>query len=509
MFDPLTRWRAASLVQQAITGRTIRGVVPIERTGLQLVTEGVRVSIDTVPNGGVVLISETAPARLKGGRGVWPEFVAATDNALHGQVCLAMRFAPSADAIEWSTERARLVTLVDRHGRAAIWLESVDGPARQFPPGVSVVVPPEESFLSDFAPYLERLERSIATHHHESDDQLAIALQTEWPELRTRSRKLLVEHRFDPPVLAAAELEYRYQQARQQALIGARAQTLSERIASERARASRALSALLREEHQATPASEFRQRADALLAAGPHARRGEHTIVVPDLYREEHWIEVSIDPPGASVPEIAERLYGKARKQERGQRARAARREELQARIDGLDRCPLQADQPVTSERLDEIEQALIRLGISAATDQPAWSDRSGRRQQGADASAPRAFRSPSGYEVLVGRNAQQNDRITFRVAEPDDYWFHVKSYGGAHVLLRVAGARDVESRDLVFAAQLAAAHSQAPRGAKVDVHVCRRKHLARPKPGKPGQVLVKRGGTELRVEAVAPPANS
>ena len=41
-----------------------------------------------------------------------------------------------------------------------------------------------------------------------------------------------------------------------------------------------------------------------------------------------------------------------------------------------------------------------------------------------------------SGVKYAFGRNAMQNDYLTFRLADKNHYFFHIKDYAGAHVIL-------------------------------------------------------------------------
>ncbi len=95
---------------------------------------------------------------------------------------------------------------------------------------------------------------------------------------------------------------------------------------------------------------------------------------------------------------------------------------------------------------------------------------------------------SPSGYEVLVGHSAKENNRITFNIARHNDTFFHVRDYPGAHVILRNHGEPITED-DIVFCAQLARKFSRA-RGDSVDVSYTSVKYI-RPIPGKPGKVIL------------------
>ena len=38
---------------------------------------------------------------------------------------------------------------------------------------------------------------------------------------------------------------------------------------------------------------------------------------------------------------------------------------------------------------------------------------------------------------ILYGKNASSNNELTFKVANKDDYYLHIKDYHGAHVIIR------------------------------------------------------------------------
>jgi len=99
------------------------------------------------------------------------------------------------------------------------------------------------------------------------------------------------------------------------------------------------------------------------------------------------------------------------------------------------------------------------------------------------------------GFEILVGRGDAENDRLTFDVAEPRDFWLHCAGPAGSHVVVRNPDALDELPRSVIErAAELAAWFSKA-RGArgKVEVHLCRVADVKKPRGFSPGEVLLKR----------------
>lgn len=99
------------------------------------------------------------------------------------------------------------------------------------------------------------------------------------------------------------------------------------------------------------------------------------------------------------------------------------------------------------------------------------------------------------GFEVIVGRNARENDRVTFGLARPRDLWLHASGYAGSHVVIRTPESGDAAPKSVIEkAAAHAAWHSKArnARG-KVEVHVCRAGDVRKPRGVPAGTVELRR----------------
>ncbi|HEY6102298.1 MAG TPA: NFACT family protein [bacterium] len=118
-----------------------------------------------------------------------------------------------------------------------------------------------------------------------------------------------------------------------------------------------------------------------------------------------------------------------------------------------------------------------------------------GRKARPAVSPKPRTFTLHSGAQVLVGRSNQDNDRVTFKVAGPDDLWFHARGVPGAHVVLRTGG-RDPSEDEIAAAASTAAYFSAARESGHVAVDHTARRHVRRPRGSKPGFVIYERERT-------------
>ncbi|MBV8198557.1 MAG: DUF814 domain-containing protein, partial [Candidatus Eremiobacteraeota bacterium] len=112
-------------------------------------------------------------------------------------------------------------------------------------------------------------------------------------------------------------------------------------------------------------------------------------------------------------------------------------------------------------------------------------------------------FRTSQGSRILVGRSPLENAELTFRVARPEDLWFHARGIPGAHVILSRDDRGAVPDEDVTTAAELAAFHSRAKGSAIVTVDYTQRKHVRKQRAAPPGLVWY----THAQTIAVTPKA--
>jgi predicted ribosome quality control (RQC) complex YloA/Tae2 family protein len=117
---------------------------------------------------------------------------------------------------------------------------------------------------------------------------------------------------------------------------------------------------------------------------------------------------------------------------------------------------------------------------------------------------APLEYILDGGWRCLVGRNAKQNDHLTFKIAARDDIWMHARGVTGAHVILKRDGRADNPSAQVLDqAAHVAAKHSSSNGVIPVDWTLAR--YVRRLKGGGPGQVVYIREKTLFALRVVGP----
>lgn len=102
-----------------------------------------------------------------------------------------------------------------------------------------------------------------------------------------------------------------------------------------------------------------------------------------------------------------------------------------------------------------------------------------------------REYSTEGGYRVLVGKTDEDNDRLSLKIANPNDWWFHVRGMPGSHVVLRVEGGAEPPRDTLKEAAAIAAYHSKARGGGVVPVSATLAKYVSKPRGAKPGTVEI------------------
>jgi predicted ribosome quality control (RQC) complex YloA/Tae2 family protein len=137
----------------------------------------------------------------------------------------------------------------------------------------------------------------------------------------------------------------------------------------------------------------------------------------------------------------------------------------------------------VSDEDLAEVEAAIAHLGRgSSARRMPDPQPHKRKR-------APLEFRTASGSRIRVGRSPAENAELTFRVARPNDLWFHARNTPGAHVILARDDRDTAPAQDIASAAALAAYHSKARSSGSVAVDYTARKNVRKQREAPAGLV--------------------
>jgi predicted ribosome quality control (RQC) complex YloA/Tae2 family protein len=103
-----------------------------------------------------------------------------------------------------------------------------------------------------------------------------------------------------------------------------------------------------------------------------------------------------------------------------------------------------------------------------------------------------RTYTLSGGWQVLVGQSDADNDALSFQVARPDDWWFHVRGMPGSHVILQGPPGADPDRETLHRAAAIAVYHSKAREAGMMAVSGTRVRDVRKPRGAKAGTVQIR-----------------
>jgi predicted ribosome quality control (RQC) complex YloA/Tae2 family protein len=99
----------------------------------------------------------------------------------------------------------------------------------------------------------------------------------------------------------------------------------------------------------------------------------------------------------------------------------------------------------------------------------------------------------PGRWTVLVGRTDADNDYLSLKLAQPDDWWFHVRGVPGGHAILKAIPGEEPDRETLKRAAAVAAYHSKARNAGLVAVSCTRARYVTKPRDAKAGTVQIRK----------------
>ncbi len=252
---------------------------------------------------------------------------------------------------------------------------------------------------------------------------------------------------------------------------------------------TRALHEIERALSEGLQAERWQLYGELVLAYGHTLESGATMLKAPDYTQPDMlMVDIPLDPTLSHV-ENAERYFAKARRARSHQTELAERYGILSQEVARLQSQLAEAETCHQVERLCQLtEQARAHGWLKEP--QPLPSAKRAEKDP-FEGHKIRVHMSPDGYQVLVGENAQANDFLLTRVARPNDWWLHVRTGTGAHVIIRTDNQpQRVPMRTLLFACKLAAQNSTDRHAHIVEVDYTLRKYVRKPRGAPPGFAL-------------------
>jgi predicted ribosome quality control (RQC) complex YloA/Tae2 family protein len=233
-------------------------------------------------------------------------------------------------------------------------------------------------------------------------------------------------------------------------------------------------------------AERLMRSADLLLASASHAGATGSEIELHDLYDAGKAVRIKIDPT-ISLAENAARFYERAKRLRRAADWAEPQRRHIEHEQRLLQEAAQQVSSADTVEGLEAAASLLVSAGLLRSRKGPSTAESPGRSPARDALRGIRQVEAPDGWTILIGLNAEGNDRLLRSVCRPDDVWFHVRSHASAHVVVRNPERKAELPRKIVeHAALLAARSSKAKHSSVVPVDYTFCKYVRPPPRGGP-----------------------
>lgn len=205
--------------------------------------------------------------------------------------------------------------------------------------------------------------------------------------------------------------------------------------------------------------------------------KGPDNVTLQNFYDPQGgMMEIPLDTQLSPI-ENAQRYFKKYQKARSAKEVAAVQIEKTRAELLFLDSAYEDARKSVSEADLMEVREEVYKAG---------YIKNAQRKNKPQGKSKPFKYRSQDGLEILVGKNAVQNDRITSQ-AKGDETWLHAKDMPGSHVIIKKEG--EIPQGTLLEAAQLAAFYSKGRGSSQVPIDYTRRKYVKKPGGGPLGFV--------------------
>jgi len=225
---------------------------------------------------------------------------------------------------------------------------------------------------------------------------------------------------------------------------------------------------------------------ELITAYGYNLEPGAKELIAQNYYNNNEEIRIPLDPT-MSPMDNAKRYFEKYNKMKRTYEALSELIQETKDEIDHLKSIQNALEIATSEDDLADVKHELMEYGYikKKSADKKQASKSSSKNGK----NKPFHYISSDGYHIYVGKNNYQNEELTFKLADKNDWWFHAKNQPGSHVIVK-SGGDELPDRTFEEAAKLAAYYSSLKDAKKVEVDYTQVKNIKKPKGSKPGFVI-------------------
>ncbi|MDO5755826.1 MAG: NFACT RNA binding domain-containing protein [Tissierellia bacterium] len=273
-------------------------------------------------------------------------------------------------------------------------------------------------------------------------------------------------------------LEYYYNKNTQEDRIHQKVQNLTKIIQRIISRDAKKLNFMVEDYEKSKNRDQYKIYGDLLSSNVHRIAPGDREIQVENFYDENlEKITIKLDPT-IKAWDNAQKYYKRYSKLKSTEKNLEKRIPRLRQEIQYLHQLLNTLEQVTEEEEVEEIREEMEENHL--------LKRKRHKKKRKRTKSKPYHFKTKNGADIYVGKNNRQNDELTLKKANREDYFFHAKDVPGSHVILR---NEQINEQDILDAAFLAAHFSSRRKETLVEVDYTQKKNVNKAKGAKPGMV--------------------
>lgn len=228
---------------------------------------------------------------------------------------------------------------------------------------------------------------------------------------------------------------------------------------------------------------KYKVYGELLTTYGYQVNPGAKSLTCENYYTNQE-ITIPLDET-MSAMDNAKKYFERYGKLKRTFEALSVQIKETKEEIEHLESVSAALDIALEEDDLIEVKKELVQYGYIKKHGMIGKKEKKHK-----NTSKPFHYISSDGFHIYVGKNNYQNEELTFKFANGNDWWFHAKGMAGSHVIVKTEGAKELPDRTFEEAGMLAGFYSKGRNMDKVEIDYVERKHVKKPNNSKPGFVI-------------------
>ncbi len=198
-------------------------------------------------------------------------------------------------------------------------------------------------------------------------------------------------------------------------------------------------------------------------------QRTKTNIILENIYDDMKPISISLDQ-NLSLKQNAEKYYKLFNKYKRQSIFLVSYNEKLSQELHYLEKIKKDIELTQNENDIDDIHKLFLELNLI--------EEKNKEKTKNKKPKIPNYYYELiEKYDFYMGKNAIQNEYVTFKIASSNDLWLHAKNYHGAHGVI-ISKGQPIDIKIIEKCAKIVAKNSECKNEDKVEIDYTQRKNV-------------------------------